>query len=134
MNLQSVAIYTRLSLDRDDTGLGVARQEQECRQYAAERGWTVSRVYVDNDISATSGKCRPAFEELLEDRPDSVVVEPRPPRPREQRTWSASSTPGLRGGWRGPGSRAGGPPGGHAGLPTGTQDGCSLPVSPPMRG
>lgn len=40
MNLQSVAIYTRLSLDRDDTGLGVARQERECRQYAAERGWT----------------------------------------------------------------------------------------------
>ncbi|WP_342372449.1 recombinase family protein [Propioniciclava soli] len=69
-----VAIYARISLDRDDTGLGVARQEEECRAYAEARGWTVGTVYIDNDVSATSGKRRPAFEQLLEDRPAHVVV------------------------------------------------------------
>ena len=35
----------------------------------------------------------------------------------------------VRGGWRGPGSRAGGPPGAHAGLPTSTQ-GVQSPQHP----
>ena len=69
-----VAIYARLSLDRDATGLGVARQEEECREYAAVRGWVVGEVYVDNDISATSGKRRPEFERLLADRTDLFLV------------------------------------------------------------
>ena len=30
------------------------------------RGWTVDRVYVDNDVSASRRRRRPAFEELLE--------------------------------------------------------------------
>lgn len=69
-----VALYLRLSLDRNGTGAGVDRQEAECRAYAAERGWTVSAVYVDNDLSATSGRRRPAFEDLLNDAPAAVLV------------------------------------------------------------
>jgi N6-adenosine-specific RNA methylase IME4 len=56
------AIYARISSDRDDTQLGVDRQEQDCRKLCADRGWTVSGVYADNDISAADpnvgpGKC-----------------------------------------------------------------------------
>lgn len=60
----STVIYTRISKDVHD-GAGVQRQEDECRALADREGWTVSRVFVDNDRSAYSGKTRPAFEELL---------------------------------------------------------------------
>jgi site-specific DNA recombinase len=69
-----VAIYCRLSLDRDQSGFGVQRQETECREYAIDHGWEVSVVYVDNDISATSGKRRPAFEAVLADHPPALLV------------------------------------------------------------
>ena len=46
------AIYVRISEDRAGAGLGVARQEQDCRELAARRGWDVHDVYVDNDTEA----------------------------------------------------------------------------------
>lgn len=61
------AIYARIS--RDDhttTGLGVARQEEDCRQFAAARGWEVAEVFVDNDVSAYSGRVRPAYRRMLD--------------------------------------------------------------------
>jgi site-specific DNA recombinase len=65
----SVCIYTRISsdphADTDDGGLGVARQEKECRALAERLGWTVANVYCDNDISAYNGKRRPEFEKML---------------------------------------------------------------------
>ena len=61
------AIYCRISSDPRDTGLGVDRQRQECRDLAAARGWDVVRVHVDNDVSAFSGKRRPGYERLLAD-------------------------------------------------------------------
>ena len=67
-------IYARISLDRDGTKLGVERQERECRELCESRGWDVSQILVDNDISATTGKVRPAFEELLEANPERIVV------------------------------------------------------------
>lgn len=63
--VESVAIYARLSLDKEGTGLGVERQVEECQQLAAGRGWTVVEVLVDNDISATTGKRRPGFERAI---------------------------------------------------------------------
>lgn len=42
-------------------------QLQQCRDFAAGRGWTISDEYVDNDISAYSGVTRPEFERLLTD-------------------------------------------------------------------
>src|ERR687887_507586 len=34
-------IYTRISMDRVGGGLGVERQEQDCRELCARRGWEV---------------------------------------------------------------------------------------------
>jgi site-specific DNA recombinase len=60
-------IYARISDDREGAGLGVARQEKDCRGLADQRGWTVRQVYVDNDVSAFKGKARPAYSQLLAD-------------------------------------------------------------------
>lgn len=58
-------IYVRISDDRDGHGLGVARQEKDCRALARRLGWTVVEVFTDNDVSASSGKRRPGYERLL---------------------------------------------------------------------
>ncbi|MFI5260990.1 MAG: recombinase family protein [Candidatus Limnocylindrales bacterium] len=60
-------IYVRISQDREGAGLGVARQETDCRALAARLGWNVVGVYQDDDISAYSGKPRPAYRRLLGD-------------------------------------------------------------------
>lgn len=41
-------------------------QERACRELAAERGIEVTHVFKDNDISAFSGKPRPAYQEMIE--------------------------------------------------------------------
>lgn len=60
------AIYCRISRDREGGGLGVDRQEVDCRELAERLGWEVVAVYVDNDISAYSGKRRPQYEAMLQ--------------------------------------------------------------------
>lgn len=73
-----VVIYVRISRDRVGAGLGVDRQEQDCRELAERLGWQVVAVHVDNDISAYSGKRRPGYEALLDDlrsgRADAVIA------------------------------------------------------------
>lgn len=69
-----VTIYARISDDPTGKALGVDRQISECREYADGRGWSVAEVLIDNDLSATSGKTRPAFERLLQSKPDSILV------------------------------------------------------------
>jgi len=59
------AIYLRQSKDSAGTGLAVDRQRVDCEKLAAERGWTVVATMCDNDLSATNGKRRPGYEELL---------------------------------------------------------------------
>lgn len=59
-------IYARISEDRTGAGMGVDRQEKECRELAAREGWEISDVYADNDISAFSGKKRPEYTRLIE--------------------------------------------------------------------
>ncbi|GAA2082283.1 hypothetical protein GCM10009840_18020 [Pseudolysinimonas kribbensis] len=61
----SAAIYARISEDRAANAAGVDRQLAECRQLAERRGLGSPVEFVDNDISAMSGKRRPAFEALL---------------------------------------------------------------------
>src|SRR5215218_9436478 len=66
------AVYTRISQDRisqDRTGagLGVERQETDCRAFAERLGWTIVAVHSDNDVSAYSGKPRPGYRALLAD-------------------------------------------------------------------
>lgn len=46
------------------TGLGVERQREDCLELAERKGWHVVEVYQDNDVSATTGKPRPAFERM----------------------------------------------------------------------
>jgi len=45
--------------------MGVTRQRDDCLALAAARGWTVAAVLTDNDLSAYSGKVRPAYAQLL---------------------------------------------------------------------
>lgn len=59
------AVYCRISSDPSEARLGVARQEADCRALASAKGWPVSAVFVDNDVSAASGKQRPAYADLL---------------------------------------------------------------------
>ncbi|GAA3127536.1 hypothetical protein GCM10010466_17920 [Planomonospora alba] len=61
------AIYCRISQDRAGAGLGVARQEDDCRALIERRGWQVAGIYSDNDVSAYSGSPRPAWRRLLAD-------------------------------------------------------------------
>jgi site-specific DNA recombinase len=69
----TAAIYARLSDDSAGTAQGVANQVEECKKFIAGREWTVGKIYTDNDISATTGARRPAFEQMLEDAPPVVV-------------------------------------------------------------
>jgi len=65
--------YARISSDRDGDGLGVARQLQDCEQLAASKGWTLAERYVDDDVSAYSGKARPQYARLLDDLRGGVI-------------------------------------------------------------
>lgn len=60
------AVYCRISKDKVGAGLGVERQEADCRKLAARLGWTVVEVFPDNDLSAYSGKRRPAYLAMLD--------------------------------------------------------------------
>lgn len=58
--------------------MGVARQLEDCRKLAADRGWPVGAEYVDNDVSAFSGKPRRQYARMLADLAsgdrDAVIV------------------------------------------------------------
>ena len=50
----------------------IDRQEDLCRGLADGKAWTVAELYVDRDISAYSGKRRPAYERMLDDLKNGV--------------------------------------------------------------
>lgn len=60
-------IYCRISADREGSGLGVDRQREDCEALADNLGWEVVDVFTDNDLSAYSGKPRPAYKAMLEE-------------------------------------------------------------------
>ena len=62
---ERAAIYCRISDDREGRGLGVARQEKDCRELAERLGWSVTQVFQDNDLSAYRGRRRPGYNALL---------------------------------------------------------------------
>lgn len=68
----TAGLYVRISQDQRN-GLGVERQEELCRDLAARKGWEVAGVYADNDISAYSGKHRPAYDRMLSDLEAGVI-------------------------------------------------------------
>ncbi|MEU8713586.1 recombinase family protein [Streptomyces sp. NPDC048663] len=60
-------IYCRISQDRTGAGLGVDRQREDCEALAERNGWQVVETYVDNDVSAFSGKLRKDYRRMLAD-------------------------------------------------------------------
>jgi DNA invertase Pin-like site-specific DNA recombinase len=66
------AVYLRQSKDHNGTGLAVARQREDCLRLCQTRGWDAVE-YLDNDISAYSGKRRPAYERMLADIEDGQL-------------------------------------------------------------
>jgi site-specific DNA recombinase len=71
---QKTIIYCRMSLDATGQGLGIERQERECRELCDRNGWVVAEVFTDNDLSATRGKYRPGFESALTSEATRIVV------------------------------------------------------------
>ena len=63
--MEHTTIYLRISQDRTGDAAGVERQQQDCGLLAQAKHWPITTVLTDNDISASSSKRRPAFEELL---------------------------------------------------------------------
>lgn len=68
-----VGIYVRISRDRAGQRAGVERQRADCEALAARLGWEIVRVYEDNDISASSGRHRPDYEQMLADSAAGVI-------------------------------------------------------------
>ena len=74
MSTKSAGIYVRISQDREGAGLGVERQEADCRALAQQLGCTVAEVYSDNDLSAFNRrKRRAAYEQMLTDIADAKI-------------------------------------------------------------
>lgn len=71
-------IYARISSDREGDQLGVRRQLEDCEQLAKRKGWEIIERYVDDDVSAYSGRRRPEYRRMLDDLRsgfiDSVIV------------------------------------------------------------
>ena len=65
-DLIPVALYARVSSDRQDVDLSVAAQMRALRDYAAKNGYVVAREYVDE---AESGRIadRPQFQKMLDE-------------------------------------------------------------------
>lgn len=70
--MTSAAVYLRISSDPTGQALGVARQREDCVALCTSKGWTPVE-YVDNDVSASSAKKRPAYERMLADIRDGAI-------------------------------------------------------------
>lgn len=91
-----IAMYLRQSKDSEGEGLAIDRQRTNCARLVEAEGWPVeeARVYVDNAVSATSNKPRPAYQRLVADvkagRVDVVVawnLDRLTRKPREIEDW-----------------------------------------------
>jgi len=69
----AAGIYARISSDPDGTRLGVRRQIDDCEALAERLGWTVTDQYIDNDVSAWSGKKRPQYQRMLDDIKNGLI-------------------------------------------------------------
>jgi site-specific DNA recombinase len=73
------ARLSRVKRTEQLTAAAMERQEEDCRDLVAGRGWELARVYPDEGLSAAPGaKRRPEFERALEDlatgRIDVLVI------------------------------------------------------------
>lgn len=60
------ALYARISEDRSGEAAGVGRQIEDARALSATRGGVNVGEYIDNDLSALTGKPRPRYQALIE--------------------------------------------------------------------
>lgn len=60
-------LYLRISNDPEGLALGTDRQLEDCQKKAAQLGWTVVKIFPDNDLSASrySKKARPGYDAML---------------------------------------------------------------------
>jgi len=69
--IQRPGIYVRQSIDN---GEGIERQIELCKRLAAERGWQVAEVYIDNDTSAFKPRGKgTAWARMLCDRERGLI-------------------------------------------------------------
>ena len=68
-----VGVYARISSDREADGLGVGRQLEDCERLAGRKGWEIVERYVDDDVSAWSGRTRPEYARCVEDLRSGVI-------------------------------------------------------------
>ena len=71
--VKAAGIYARISSDQEGTQAGVKRQVADCHKLADSLGWPVAQEYVDNDISAYSGRTRPQYERMLADIAGGII-------------------------------------------------------------
>ena len=97
--MHTAAIYLRQSEDRDGNMLAVDRQREDCVKLAAHKGWSWTE-YLDNDTSATNGKRRGAYEQMLADiragLVDAVVAWDLDRLTDSRASWRTSSTSPTR--------------------------------------
>lgn len=73
MRTKRAAIYCRISDARDGDTAGVDRQEKDARKLCRERGYTVAEVFIDNSVSAFSGRKRPEYDRMMAAAKDGNV-------------------------------------------------------------
>ena len=61
------ACYCRISSDPKDKREGTQRQREDTAALCEIKGWQIVDYYVDDDRSASNGKPRPKWEQLLAD-------------------------------------------------------------------
>lgn len=71
MAQQRAAVYCRISDDRSGKEAGVTRQREDCIALVEGNGWALVQddqhdTFTDNDISAFTGRKRPAYARLVE--------------------------------------------------------------------
>ena len=73
----NVGIYCRLSREdmkngRKDVSLSIENQQAMLEKYVIEKGWNITKVYVDDDETGTTFK-RPGFQAMMTDIESSLI-------------------------------------------------------------
>jgi site-specific DNA recombinase len=66
MPKRKAVVYARISADRGGERVGVNRQLKDCEELIARKGYILAHEpFVDNNVSAYSGKPRPAYRDMV---------------------------------------------------------------------